>query len=133
MYERIGGQTVVTTAVSVLYDRVTEDAILREWFVGADLTRLRAHQRAFVAAALDGPQLYSGRSVGLAHASLGIDDAAFTTFAAHVNATLHDLGVASDVLALVSARIEQLRSTVVTVTEFDLRLDYQVERHEATP
>ena len=114
MYEHVGGQPVVTTAVSILYDRVSEDAALSGWFADTDLSRLRAHQRAFIAAALDGPQLFSGRSIGLAHAGLDIDDAAFTTFAAHLNATLHDLGVASDVLVLVAARIEQLRPSVVT-------------------
>jgi hemoglobin len=116
MYEHIGGRSVVTTAVSILYDRVAEDATLRSWFAATDLSRLRAHQRAFIAAALDGPQLFSGRSIGLVHAGLGIDDAAFTTFAAHLDATLHDLGVASDVRALVAARIEQLRTSVVSVT-----------------
>jgi len=113
MYELVGGHAVVSTAVSILYDRVAEDAVLRSWFATTDLTRLRAHQRAFIAAALDGPQLFSGRSIGLAHAGLDIDDAAFSAFAAHLVATLQDLGVASDLLSLVAARIEQLRATVV--------------------
>jgi hemoglobin len=114
MYERVGGQPVLSSAVTILYDRVAEDVALRRWFAQTDLSRLRAHQRAFIAAALDGPQLFSGRSLALAHAGLEIDDAAFTAFAAHLAATLHDLGVASDVLALVAARVEQLRATIVT-------------------
>lgn len=113
MYERVGGHPVMSTAVSVFYDRVAQDELLATWFADVDLSRLRAHQRAFLAAALDGPQLFSGRNILVVHAGLAVTHDAFDTFTQHLVATLADLNVAPEVLADVAARVEQLRASIV--------------------
>jgi hemoglobin len=113
MYEQVGGHPVVTTAVTVFYDRVAQDALLATWFADVDLSRLRAHQRAFLAAALDGPQLFSGRNILVVHSGLAVTHDAFSVFTQHLVATLADLGVGTAVLADVAARVEQLRASIV--------------------
>lgn len=114
IYDQIGGQPVIKTATTVFYGRVTSDAALEHWFGGVDISRLRAHQRAFLAAALDGPQLFTGLDLGEAHAAMAITDEAFTLVVGHLITTLDDLGVAERILTEVEQRLESLRSQVVT-------------------
>lgn len=113
IYDQVGGQPVIKTATTVFYGRVTEDAALAKWFDGVDISRLRAHQRAFLAAALDGPQLFTGLDLGHAHAGMDITDEAYTLVVAHLITTLDDLGVEERVLTEVEARLETLRTQVV--------------------
>lgn len=113
IYEQVGGHGVIKSAVSVFYGRVLEDDALAHWFEGIDISRLRAHQRAFLSAALDGPQLFTGKSLHDAHAGMEITDDAYTRVIAHLITTLDDLGVAEPLLADVEARLEALRGQVV--------------------
>ena len=113
VYDELGGAAAVKAAVTVFYDRVTADPDLEQWFQDVDLTRLKAHQRAFLAAALGGPELFSGRGLESAHAGLGITPEAFDAVVEHLAVSLHDLGVADDVVAQVRVRVEGLRGEVV--------------------
>ena len=113
IYDQVGGHAMIKTAVNVFYGRVTDDAALARWFDGIDISRLRAHQRAFLAAALDGPQLFTGKSLHDAHAGMDIDDAAYTRVIEHLIVTLDDLGVAEPLLTEVEARLESLRTQIV--------------------
>jgi hemoglobin len=113
IYDQIGGQPVIRTATTVFYERVTNDAALARWFSDIDISRLRAHQRAFLAAALDGPQLFTGLDLGQAHAGMEIDDDAYTRVVAHLITTLDDLGVQERILTEVELRLEALRRQVV--------------------
>jgi hemoglobin len=113
LYEEIGGVAVLRTAVSVLYQRVMADPVLAPWFEGVDLERLRAHQHAFLTAALDGPNVFAGRRPDEAHAGLHVTDEAFDRLTDHLTGVLRDLGVAPETVAAVSARLEPLRHLVV--------------------
>ena len=113
IYDQIGGQPVIKTATTVFYSRVTDDAALARWFDWVDISRLLAHQRAFLAAALDGPQLFTGLDLGEAHAGMEITDDAYTRVVAHLITTLGDLDVEERVLTEVESRLEALRQLVV--------------------
>lgn len=115
VFDEIGGQRAVRTAVEVFYRRVTNDPQLMRFFDDADLGRLAAHQRAFLSAALGGPDLYGGRDLATAHEDLPIDDAAFDTLTDHLTATLRDLGIGQDALLAVAERVEAYRGKVVNV------------------
>lgn len=113
IYDEIGGQAAIKTAVTVFYNRVTADETLAAWFDGVDLSRLRTHQRAFLATALDGPPVFAGRNLREAHAGMAITDDAFTSIVTHLAVTLEDLEVADHIVAAVEAKLEALRSEVV--------------------
>ncbi|MFC9918071.1 group I truncated hemoglobin [Agromyces binzhouensis] len=114
LYDEVGGPDGVRTAVALLYRRVVADDELGPWFREVDLDRLRAHQRAFLAAAFGGPQAFSGRSLAEAHEGLEITDAAFDRIVQTLLTSLADLGVAHDAVARVGERLEQVRGDVVT-------------------
>lgn len=114
VYDEIGGAPAVKAAVTVFYDRVTADPDLEKWFRDVDLTRLKAHQRAFLSAALGGPELFSGRGLDAAHAGLEITPQAFDAVVEHLASSLHDLGVEDDMVARVRTRVEGLRGEIVS-------------------
>lgn len=114
IYDDLGGSDGVRTAVTVLYNRIAADPELAPWFEGIDVERLKAHQRAFLAAAFGGPQVFSGRSAAEAHQGMDITDAAFDRVVTTLLTTLGDLGVANEAIGVVGARLEDLRGDIVT-------------------
>ena len=113
LYDRIGGEAVVRPAVALFYQRVLDDGELSRYFVGVDLPRLRAHQRAFVTAVLGGPGLFAGRPLEIAHGDLAITDRSFDAMVEHLVAALRDLGVEQRFAADIVGRLETFRSRVV--------------------
>jgi len=68
IYDSIGGAPAVRLAVDKFYGRVLNDPQLAPYFAGvSDIDKLKAHQRAFIAAAVGGPEIYRGRDMGAAH------------------------------------------------------------------
>ncbi len=68
LYETLGGERALEAVVVRFYRRVLADPRLKPFFAGADMTRLKAMQRAFLAMALGGRGRYSGPSLDKAHA-----------------------------------------------------------------
>jgi hemoglobin len=116
LFDEIGDAATLRTAVNLFYQRVLADPGLAPFFAGVDMTRLRAHQLAFLAAALGGPNLFNGREIAEAHAGLKITNWAFDELIGHLAATLHDLGTPPPVVAQVVRRLEALRTAVVEVS-----------------
>ena len=77
IYDAIGGGPAVRAAVDDFYARVLADPQLAPFFTGVDLKHLKAHQRAFIAATIGGPEIYQGRDMAAAHAGLAITDSDF--------------------------------------------------------
>ncbi|MFI5845272.1 group 1 truncated hemoglobin [Catenuloplanes sp. NPDC051500] len=113
LYESIGGETAVRAAVDEFYRRVVTDPDLAAYFADVDLARLKAHQRAFLTAAVGGPTAYQGRSMAEAHAGLGITGAAFDAVVAHLVATLTRLNVPTTEIAQIATALGPLRDDIV--------------------
>jgi hemoglobin len=114
LYVRIGGAGAVAAAVDGLYERIVADPDLTPYFEGVDMDRLKAHQRAFIASALGGPDGYQGRRLDDAHRRLDITPAAFGRVADHLVDTLVALQVEPPVVAAVAEAVGSLRPQVVT-------------------
>jgi truncated hemoglobin YjbI/SAM-dependent methyltransferase len=114
IYDNIGGAPAVRAAVDDFYARVLADARLAPFFTGTDLHRLKAHQRAFLAAAIGGPEIFAGRDMAAAHAGLGIGDGDFDAVVAHLAGTLTRLGVPQDTTGQIARALAPLRDDIVT-------------------
>ena len=113
LYERSGGAPAVAAVVDRFYEAILADPLLAPFFGGVDVDRLRAHQRAFVTAALGGPASYGGRRLRDAHADHDIGDDDFDRVLGHLTTALDDCGVAPDAVVAVMARIAGTRAEVV--------------------
>jgi hemoglobin len=114
LYVRIGGADAVAAAVDGLYERIVADRELQAYFVGVEMERLKAHQRAFIASALGGPERYQGRRLDDAHRRLHITPEAFAKVADHLVDTLVALDVDPPAVAAVVEAVGSLRPQVVS-------------------
>jgi hemoglobin len=80
-----------------------------------DLSRLRFHQRAFITAALRGPDVHAGGDMRVAHAGLAITDADFDAVVGHLGATLAELGVPEATIGTIAGALAALRADVVSL------------------
>ncbi len=114
IYETIGGADSVRVAVDDFYVRVLGDPTLAPYFTDTDMTHLKAHQRAFISAALGGPRAYEGLSMTDAHAGRDITPQAFAAVVGHLVATLQSLGVDDETIAAIGGALAPLESEIVT-------------------
>ena len=115
LYDQLGQQAGITTAVNDFYVRVLGDPSLAPYFEGTDVDKVREHQVALLSTVSGGPEQYSGRAMELSHRRLGVTDEAFDKVVGHLGATLDDLGVEPEVREQVAAVLVAQREHIVTV------------------
>jgi hemoglobin len=113
-YEDLGGASAVSVTVEEFYSHVLADPELAPYFRGADMARLKGHQRAFLGAAIGGPEEYTGRDMALAHQGLMITEEAFWSIVDHLVATLAGLDAPEDVIASIAPTLGRLYDEIVT-------------------
>jgi hemoglobin len=123
IYDTIGGAPAVSTAVDDFCQRVLADPQLAPFFAGIDLNRLKSHQRAFIAAAIGGSELYRGRDMAAAHAGMSISDDDFDAVLGHLVETLTGLGVPAETVAEIGVALAPLRADIVSIPELLSRID----------
>jgi hypothetical protein len=72
IFERIGGDQMISEVIDEFYDRVLADPDLKPFFRNTSMDKLRRMQREFFSAALDGPITYSGKPLSHVHHGRGI-------------------------------------------------------------
>jgi len=117
LYDRLGQEVGIRTAVDDFYVRVVSDPRLAPFFEGIDLPRLRRHQTALLVQVTGGPVEYSGRDLAAGHAGLGITPADFDRVVEHLVATLTSLGVSAEDIGEVGAALGAHRDDIVTAAE----------------
>lgn len=117
IYDIIGGAGAVRAAVDDFYARVLADPKLAPFFASADLDRLKGHQRSFIAAAIGGPEIFSGADMASAHAGLGTRDADFDAVVSHLVDTLTGLGVPEQTIGQIGSALTPLRADIVIAPE----------------
>jgi hemoglobin len=117
LYDRLGQEVGIRTAVDDFYVRVVSDPQLAPFFEGIDLPRLRRHQTALLVQVTGGPVEYSGRALAEGHAGLGITPADFDRVVEHLVATLTALGVPAEDIGQVGAALGAHRDEIVTAPE----------------
>ena len=113
LYNRIGGESAITAAVDLFYERVLADPQLNRFFNGVSMGRLKAHQHAFLSQALGGPRTYNGASMKDAHKNHAIEQLHFDAVAVHLVETLRTLGVPEDMVAQIAGAVTPLSSQIV--------------------
>jgi hemoglobin len=113
IYDSIGGATAVAAAVDEFYVRVLADPQLAPFFAATDMSRLKAHQRSFLAAAMGGPEIFAGRDMATAHAGLGITNPHFDAVVGHLVDTLTALGVPTETIGQIGSVLVPLRDDIV--------------------
>jgi hemoglobin len=113
IYAAIGGRASVKAAVDGLFGRMLADPELAPYFPGGVGDVHRRYVRTLLGEALGGPERYRGPDLAKAHGGLGITDSQFDRTAAHLDATLDELGVPRELTGQIIAIVASLRPAVV--------------------
>lgn len=114
IYEQIGGAEALEQVVADFYARVLADAELAGFFAGANMSRLKGRQVEFFAAALGGPQPYTGASMRDIHRGRGIIMRHFTLVAGYLSESLAAAGVPARTVQRIMAAIAPLAGDIAT-------------------
>ena len=117
LYERLGQEVGIRTAVDDFYVRVLSDPQLAPYFEGIDLAKLRRHQTALLSQVTGGPVEYTGRELALGHAGLQITPGDFDRVVGHLVDTLTALGASQEDIGAVGAALSAHRDDIVTAGE----------------
>lgn len=99
LYEKIGGAAAVDAAVDLFYRKVLADSTISHFFDSTDMDDQRAKQKSFLTMVFGGPNDYTGKDMREAHKDLdGLNESHFGAVAGHLQGTLEELGVATDLI-----------------------------------
>jgi hemoglobin len=93
IYERLGGEKAIDSAVYICYEKVLPGQRIKHRFAKTDMDRRRNHQKRFLTTALGGPSNYSGKAMRAAHKHPNLTEADFYAVSENLIATLNDLKV----------------------------------------
>ena len=113
---RSGGYEALEVVVNDFYGRVLADEELAGFFSGTNMARLKGRQVEFFAAALGGPDPYTGAPMREVHQGRGITMHHFTLVAEHLAASLTAAGVPSATVDQILAAIAPLRAEIATAS-----------------
>ncbi|ORW50435.1 hemin receptor [Mycobacterium paraense] len=115
IYERIGGHEALEAVVEDFYVRVLADDHLSGFFTGTNMSRLKGKQVEFFAAALGGPEPYTGAPMKQVHQGRGITMHHFSLVAGHLAEALAAAGVPSatvtDILSAIAPLAPEIASS----------------------
>ena len=113
LYSRIGGETVVSKAVNLLYKKLIVDDRSSSFFANSEVSFLVQMQKSFLTSAFGGSQPYSGRNIKQAHIGLGIKDKDFNVVLELLSESLLELGVSKELAAEADFEVNSVRDDVV--------------------
>ncbi|OBB72151.1 group 1 truncated hemoglobin [Mycobacterium sp. 852014-52144_SCH5372336] len=112
IYEQIGGHEVLEGVVEDFYIRVLADDQLAGFFTGTNMARLKGRQVEFFAAALGGPEPYTGAPMRQVHQGRGITVHHFNLVAGHLAASLAAAGVPAETAGQILEAIAPLSDEI---------------------
>jgi len=116
IYRQIGGHEALETVVDDFYDRVLADPELAGFFTGTNMSRLKGKQVEFFAAALGGPEPYTGAPMRQVHQGRGITMHHFNLVAGHLKDSLTAAGVPDELVEQILAAIAPLGAEIATAS-----------------
>lgn len=114
VYDQLGGAPALDAVVTDFYDRVLADPDLTGFFTGVSMPRLIGKQTEFFAAALGGPDPYTGPSMTQIHRGKGIHQDHFDKVATHLGDALTDAGAPAHLVTSVLTTIAPLAPEIVS-------------------
>ncbi|MCU7873868.1 MAG: group 1 truncated hemoglobin [Candidatus Thiodiazotropha sp. (ex Lucinoma borealis)] len=116
LYERLGGESAVDTAVDIFYRKVLLDDRVNEFFGGVDMQQQAVKQKGFLKMVFGGTHNYPGKDMREGHKhllNLGLNDIHVDIIIEHLGGTLKELGAADADISEVATIAESVRDDVL--------------------
>ena len=117
IYDAIGGEPALVAVVDDFYMRIIGDPELAGFFAGTNMAKLKGRQVEFFAAALGGPQTYTGATMREAHRGRGIGQEHFNLVAGHLIAALSAADVPDKTINDITSLLGPLADDIVSRAE----------------
>jgi hemoglobin len=114
IYDRYGGQTFWDGVIGELYEKNLTDEGLRGFFEGKNIERVKAMNRALLAAALRTSEEHFPISIKRVHRNFGIREAEFDTFVKNFEEVLARNGVSKSDLQDIMTVVTSFREDIIT-------------------
>ena len=91
LYERLGGETAIDSAVNIFYEKMLSDDRVSYFFETTDMEKQVAKQKRFLTMVFGGPNNYTGKSMRRGHKHLiekGLNDTHVDIVIEHLGSTL---------------------------------------------
>lgn len=116
LFERLGGQEALNSAVDIFYRRVLADDRVNHFFHNVDMDKQNQSLKRFLAMAFGGPNNYTGNNLRVAHRRIsqnGLNDQHVDIIIEHLGSTLNALGARSEDIAEVAAIANSVRDDIL--------------------
>lgn len=116
LFERLGGQGAVNSAVDIFYRKMLTDERVSHFFEDIDMEKQILKQKGFLTMVFGGPNNYSGKNMREGHVHLvkrGLTDNHVDIVIEHLATTLNELGASADDIAEVAAIANSVRNDVL--------------------
>ncbi len=116
LFERLGGQDAVNTAVDIFYRKVLADDRVNYFFEGVDMEKQIQKQKGFLTMVFGGPNNYTGKDMREGHKHLiakGLNDSHVDAIIELLGGTLKELGAADEDIEKVAAIANSVRDDVL--------------------
>ncbi|VEG92144.1 group I truncated hemoglobin [Legionella spiritensis] len=116
LFDRLGGQNAVNTAVDIFYRKMLTDDRVRDFFDDVDMEQQILKQKGFLTMVLGGPNNYKGKDMREGHRHLvkrGLNDTHVDIVIEHLGETLRELGASEGDIQKVAAIANSVREDVL--------------------
>lgn len=116
LFERLGGQNAVNSAVDIFYRKVLMDDRVNYFFDGVDMEKQIQKQKGFLTMVFGGPNNYTGKDMREGHRHLiekGLNDSHVDIIIEHLGNTLKELKAKDEDIAQVAAIANSVRDDVL--------------------
>ncbi|KTD61832.1 group I truncated hemoglobin [Legionella spiritensis] len=116
LFDRLGGQNAVNTAVDIFYRKMLTDDRVRDFFDDVDMEQQILKQKGFLTMVLGGPNNYKGKDMREGHRHLvkrGLNDTHVDIVIEHLGETLRELGANEGDIQKVAAIANSVREDVL--------------------
>ncbi|MCW8935589.1 MAG: group 1 truncated hemoglobin [Gammaproteobacteria bacterium] len=116
LFDRIGGQVAVDTAVEIFYRKVLSDDRINGFFDGVDMEQQVNKQKGFLTMAFGGPNNYTSKDMRDGHKHLvarGLNDSHVDAVIELLGNTLQELEVATEDIQSVADIANSVRDDIL--------------------
>ncbi|KAF4660683.1 hypothetical protein FOL47_007051, partial [Perkinsus chesapeaki] len=113
LYRKLGGEKGIRETLNVLYQIVSTDARIKEYFDSKRIDKIKEGQTKYFIEMFGGPKKFSGRELYAIHENLRVNDFHFDAFLADFQRAMLGTGVDEAVMDEVLITIEEVRSQVM--------------------
>jgi len=114
LYERLGGTPAITAVVEEFVTTTGSDPRISQFFINADIPRLKKLMVEQICHDTGGPCEYTGKTMKESHANMHVNAKAFEAFIDDLTKTLAKLKVPQQETSEVLAAFNGMRADVVT-------------------